>query len=146
SKRSRRGRPAPGADRSAPRRLAAGSQGSDALGRSGRAGTAGWPKGKRVKLFGIVGVLAFVAASFAVGLRLSWTGLRRGGIPESTIGLSFLLAGGIGTLLMLASNGAGAAQALLRAASLGFINLGIAVLGVFNWRAFRPDRTGALLF
>ena len=99
-----------------------------------------------MQLLGIVGVLAFVTASFAVGLRLSWTGLRRGGIPESTIGLSFLLAGGIGTLLMLASNGAGAAQALLRAASLGFINLGIAVLGVFNWRAFRPDRTGALLF
>jgi hypothetical protein len=99
-----------------------------------------------VQLLGLVGILAFVAASFVVGLRLSWTGLRRGGIPESTIGLSFLLAGGIGTLLMVASSGAGTAQALLRAASLGFINLGIAVLGVFNWRVFRPDRTGALLF
>ncbi|HTY17150.1 MAG TPA: hypothetical protein VMH82_05405 [Myxococcota bacterium] len=99
-----------------------------------------------MQVLGLVGILAFAAASFAVGLRLSWTGLRRGGIPESTIGLSFLLAGGIGTLLLIASNGAGAAQALLRAASLGFINLGIAVLGVFNWRVFRPDRTGALLF
>jgi hypothetical protein len=99
-----------------------------------------------VQLLGLIGILAFVAASFVVGGRLSWTGLRRGRLPEATIGVSFLLAGGIGTLLMVVSSGAGTAQVLMRVASNAFIDLGIAVLGIFNWRVFRPDRRGALLF
>ena len=99
-----------------------------------------------MQLLGLVGILAFVAASFVVGGRLSWTGLRRGSVPEATIGVSFLLAGGVGTLLMVVSSGAGTAQALMRVASNAFIDLGIAVLGIFNWRVFRPDRRGALLF
>jgi hypothetical protein len=99
-----------------------------------------------VQLVGLVGILAFVLVSFGVGVRLSWTGLRRGRVPEATIGVSFLLAGGVGTFLMVVSTGASTAQALLRVASNAFIDLGIAVLGIFNWRVFRPDRRGALLF
>lgn len=95
-------------------------------------------------VLGLVGMLAFTAVSFAVGVRLLWLARRTRELPELAIGASFLLAGGLGgTLTVLAGE---RSVALFAVGSL-LVDLGVACLAVFTWRVFRPDAAwGAALF
>jgi hypothetical protein len=93
----------------------------------------------------LLGMSAFALASTVVGLRLLLLSRRTGLLPERMIGLSLFLAGGCGATLLVASGFAGDARWLVATAAIAMINLGVAALGVFTWRVFRPTLVGATL-
>lgn len=96
-------------------------------------------------LLALLGISAFGVVSFVVGLRLVLLSRRTGLLPERLIGTSLFLAGGLGTALLVASGFAGDRRWLVATASVLMINLGVAALGVFTWRVFRPTLLGATL-
>lgn len=96
-------------------------------------------------LLALLGISAFGAVSFVVGLRLVLLSRRTGLMPERLIGISLFLAGGLGTALLVAAGFAGDARWAVSTASVLMINLGVAALGVFTWRVFRPTLLGATL-
>jgi hypothetical protein len=93
----------------------------------------------------LVGQGAFIAASFLLGGRLLRLWQRTGEAAELSIGLSFLLGGGIGYLAWFAlalAAGAGASLDVLRAITLGGLActcLGALANGAGIRRIFRPD-------
>lgn len=104
-----------------------------------------------IELVGLVGLAVFVFASLVVGVRILMLAIRLREFPETTIGLSLLLAGGIGTALSiippLFSGTSEHFQYLCNVTSLVANHLGFALLFLFVWRVFRPrDLWGALLF
>lgn len=96
-------------------------------------------------LLALLGISAFGFVSFAVGLRLVLLSRRTGYLPERLIGTSLFLAGGLGTALLVTSSFAGDGRWLVATISALMINLGVAALGVFTWRVFRPTLLGATL-
>jgi hypothetical protein len=98
-----------------------------------------------MELAALLGMSAFALASFVVGLRLILLSRRTGLLPEKMIGLSLFLAGGCGAILLVASGFAGGARWLVATAAIAAMNLGVAALGVFTWRVFRPTLVGATL-
>ena len=50
-----------------------------------------------LNLVGLFGLVAFVVASLVVGCRILLLALRTRGLPETLIGASLVLAGGLGT-------------------------------------------------
>lgn len=96
-------------------------------------------------LLALLGISAFGVVSFVVGLRLVLLSRRTGLLPERLIGVSLFFAGGLGTGLLVAAGFAGEAGWLVATASVLMINLGVAALGVFTWRVFRPTLFGATL-
>jgi len=98
-----------------------------------------------MELAALLGMSAFALASFVVGLRLILLSRRTGLLPEKMIGLSLFLAGGCGAILLVLSGFAGDARWLVATAAIAMVNLGVAALGVFTWRVFRPTLAGATL-
>lgn len=96
-------------------------------------------------LLALFGITAFGIASTVVGLRLMMLSRRTGLLPERMIGISFFLAGGLGTALLVASSFAGGGRWFVATASVLMINLGVTALGLFTWRVFRPTLLGATL-
>lgn len=101
-------------------------------------------------LLGLLGFVALILASFAVGFRLLRLGARTRQLPELMIGGAFVFAGGIpGVLLLVGDDGGNGSYAdgrLLAAISLSLL-LGVSLLNVFTWRVFRAgERWAALLF
>lgn len=93
----------------------------------------------------LVGLSAFALASLFVGARLLVLSFRTQRLPERLIGLSLFSAGGIGTVLVLLSDIAGGSRATLQTVAAIAIHLGVAALGIFTWRVFRPTFAGATL-
>jgi len=103
------------------------------------------------ELLRILGFGSFLGASAVVGVRLLLLARRTRRLPETALGLAFVLAGTLGyALLFLSAQGAqgGAVLGLpapwLRGAGIGSTALGSAGLWVFTWRVFRPRARWAL--
>src|SRR5262249_8118772 len=100
---------------------------------------------------GLVGLLALLAISafalvrFVIGTRLPLLALRTGRAPERLLGLSLLLAGGLGTAGTIASSFATESKPLVFTITMLLVQSGVAVLGIFTWRVFRPTPFGATL-
>ncbi len=102
-------------------------------------------------LVGLLGLLAFVAASAVVGLRILALAARTRQLPETAIGLSLFLAGGVGTALtvlaVLISELAPHVVQVLNQIAIVVNHIGYGLLFVFVWRVFRPSEVwAALLF
>lgn len=93
----------------------------------------------------LVGLSAFALASLFVGARLLVLSFRTQRLPERLIGLSLFSAGGIGTVLVLLADIVGGSRATLQNVAAIAIHLGVAALGIFTWRVFRPTFAGATL-
>jgi hypothetical protein len=104
---------------------------------------------RRMELVGLVGFAAFTLTSFVVGFRLLAVGWRTGQIPETTIGASFVLGGGLAGLLGLIAARlqvllGSPLQPLLGVSSLA-LQAGVTCLALFTWRVFRPRAPWARL-
>ncbi len=100
-----------------------------------------------IEVFGLFGLVAFVVASLVVGFRVLLLASKTRQLPETTVSLSLILAGGIGTALMvlpLLVDGlsAGATYVVLQVALIAN-HLGFALLYLFVWRVFRPSEAWA---
>lgn len=93
----------------------------------------------------LLGVSAFAVVSLFVGARLLALSIRTRRLPERLLGLSLFSAGGVGTGLVVLSGVASGSRATLQSAGAVAIHLGVAALGVFTWRVFRPGFAGATL-
>jgi cell division protein FtsW (lipid II flippase) len=97
----------------------------------------------------LIATVLSVIASLVLGTRLLRLGMRTREVPELAIGTSFIVAGVIGYVVMLAGSAgqqempAGQAQTLF---DVGFtlIGVGICCLYVFVWRVFHPDDRWAM--
>jgi len=96
-------------------------------------------------LLALFGICAFALSSGIVGIRLLLLSLRTGRMPERLIGLSLLLAGGLGSGGLIAAGLADEPRALILAIAMLSVDCGIAALGAFTWLVFRPTRLGATL-
>jgi hypothetical protein len=96
-------------------------------------------------LVGLVGISAFMLASFAVGGRLLALAVRTRRPPEALVGSSLLIAGGLGSVLVIAAGELPTARVPLLTISTLLVNVGITMLGVFVWCVFRPGPAGAAL-
>lgn len=97
---------------------------------------------------GLIGFSAFVIASLVVGVRLLHLASRTGQLPETTIGLSFLLAGGIGGGLNFAGSlltMPPSTEYVVRTTALAASLSGYALLAFFVWRVFREKEAWALV-
>jgi len=97
--------------------------------------------GRAVDGVGLAGMAAFNAASYAVGVRLLALARRTRGLPETAIGASFLLAGGVAATGGLAARFLApgfAGHALVSGMASLALHGGVAFLIFFVWRVFRP--------
>lgn len=94
-----------------------------------------------------IGIACLIASCAAVGLRLTWLGVRSRLVPELSLGVSYLLFGAVGYPLAAvarASAMAGSPDAGdWLCAALLIQNIGVVAAYVFNWRVFRPGAVGA---
>lgn len=104
-----------------------------------------------IEIVGLVGLVAFVATSLVVGLRILLLATRTKKLPETCVGLSLVLAGGVGLALAVVPD----IQPDLSPDSLfviyelssGLSHVGYVFLYVFVWRVFRPrEKWAAVLF
>jgi hypothetical protein len=100
-----------------------------------------------VEFVGLLGLLAFVVASLVVGGRVFLLAMRTRQLPETSVSLSLILAGGIGMALrvvplLLPDMDEYAAYLFVLAGSVSQ-HLGYAFLYLFVWRVFRPRETWA---
>ncbi len=91
----------------------------------------------------LLATVASLVASCVLGTRLLRLAARTRELPELAIGSSFVLAGVIGYVLMLAGNPAGGAmrpEQAFRIFTIGYaiIGLGVCCVYLFIWRTFRP--------
>ena len=93
----------------------------------------------------LLGICAFAFASGVVGLRLLLLSLRTGLAPERLIGLSLFLAGALGATGLVASGFTEDWRPLVAGLAMLAIDGGIAALGAFTWRVFRPTALGATI-
>ncbi len=104
-----------------------------------------------LELIGLLGLVAFVLASLVVGTRILLLAKRTGGVPETLIGASLVIAGGFGTggsvlPLLWTSLDANSAYVVFQFSSVAS-HVGYALLFFFVWRVFRPtDASAAALF
>ena len=101
-----------------------------------------------LKLVGLLGLMAFVAASLVVGVRILLLARKTRGLPETFMGLSLVLAGAFGTglsvlPLLWTSLSDAASDALMASANITN-HVGYLLLFVFVWRVFRPSEKWAL--
>ena len=103
-------------------------------------------------LLALVGQVAFIGASLALGVKLIALWRRTRQLPELCVGLSFLLSGGLGYLawFLLAVATLKEASPSLRhaiaASGLACSCLGAIANGIGNARIFRPGRVWPLVF
>jgi len=100
-----------------------------------------------IELVSLSGLAAFVVASLVVGARILMLAARTRLLPETTVGSSLFLAGGVGTAMMIAPLlyprfEAGTVYFLYQAGSM-FSHIGFLLLFIFVWRVFRPDEAWA---
>lgn len=104
-----------------------------------------------VELVGLLGLISFVVASLVVGIRILLLAVRTRLLPETTVGLSLVLAGGFGTALTIAPLFAPTLSenvhyVLIELGSASS-HLGFGLLFFFVWRVFHPNEVwAALLF
>ena len=101
-----------------------------------------------IEIVGLLGLVAFVVASLAVGGRVFLLALRTRQLPEMAIALTLILAGGIGTALvvvplLIPDLKIGTAYFFYQAGSASN-HAGFALLFLFVWRVFRPRETWAI--
>lgn len=88
-------------------------------------------------------ILLLVATSVGVGVRLLISWRRTRGLPELLLGGMLLLTVGVGYPgLILSSRGGDWAAPLYVVSNLA-VNAGFALLFLFTWRVFRPERAWA---
>jgi len=96
-----------------------------------------------LEIIAAVGGGAFVLTSFVTGLRLLWLSRTTRQLPEFVLGLGLFLMGGLGyPVMMVAELGSflpDVARAGLVALNQLFGMVGLALVGTFTWRVFRPD-------
>jgi len=96
-----------------------------------------------IELLRILGFGSFLGASAVVGTRLLLLARRTRQLPETALGLAFVLAGTLGWALLFLSAQEDGVMGLpapwLRGAGVLSTALGSAGLWVFTWRVFRPD-------
>jgi len=100
-----------------------------------------------IQLVGLLGLVAFVAASLVVGLRVLVLATRTRQLPELAISMSMLLSGAIGTgllvlPLLVPDPSIEAAYYSFQAGSASN-HIGFALLFLFVWRVFRPREVWA---
>jgi hypothetical protein len=110
-------------------------------------GTTDRPIQRAMQLATAALLAVFLIASLAVGIRLVVLYTRTRRPPELLIGIGILGVGplGMGGLLVAAAldaAGSAAAPATAGTAVLAII-VGLVAAGLFNWRVYRPDSTGA---
>lgn len=94
------------------------------------------------------GLLAFLAVSLVVGVRLLLLARRTRALPELCIGAGFFVGGALGFVPeTLAVNGAlpEAVTPSVLALSNAAVRATAVLTALFTWRVFRPGRTGAAL-
>ena len=102
-------------------------------------------------ILGLLGLLVFVGASLVVGLRILSLARRTRQFPETAIGLSLVLAGGVGTAstvipIFFDALDPGSIE-LFNQFAIVVSHIGYALLYVFVWRVFRPaELWAAVLF
>ncbi|HPG26170.1 MAG TPA: hypothetical protein PLW10_11095 [Myxococcota bacterium] len=101
-----------------------------------------------IDLIALLGLLAFSAASLLVGARLLGLARHTRGLPERLLGLSLMLAGGIGTMVGIAPAflpglDPRVAYATYQLSSI-LCHVGYALLPYFVLRVFRPRTTWAM--
>jgi len=94
-----------------------------------------------VIVFLLLSTIASVVASLVLGIRLLRLALRTRELPELMIGSSFIVAGVIGYLVMLAGNPQSGAVSPEQSATITFVGYGLIGVGVcciylFIWRTF----------
>lgn len=99
--------------------------------------------------FLLLATVASLVASSVLGFRLLRLAARTHEVPELAIGSSFVLAGVIGYVLMLAGNPASGAvtqEQAYRIFTVGYavIGLGVCCVYVFIWRTFRASEWWAV--
>ncbi|HEY8494582.1 MAG TPA: hypothetical protein VIN04_11860 [Myxococcota bacterium] len=103
-------------------------------------------------LLALVGQVAFIGASLALGVKLIALWRRTRQLPELCVGLSFLLSGGLGYLAWFLLGVAMLHEAspqlrhALAASGLACSGLGAIANGIGNARIFRPGRVWPLVF
>jgi hypothetical protein len=109
-------------------------------------GSRGRPEGRKTvqELVSAVAVGVFISASIGVGLRLLHLHRRTGDSPELLLGLMLLIVAGVGYPTAIAAQFAGpvALRPLVIVSNLS-MNAGSALLFVFTWRVFRPEKLWA---
>ena len=97
----------------------------------------------------LAAVLALVAVSIVVGVKVLLLARRTRGFPERVLGVYFLLGGGVGYPLSAVSAVSGEWQAVLAAVSSVFVSGALWLLFVFTARVFyggRGPARGAVVF
>lgn len=98
----------------------------------------------------LIAMGSFLTVCLVVGVRMLLLARRTRELPELTIGVAFLLIGGLGYSLILASRWAQQAAPDWLAWTWGSALLAVDVGGVMmaasTWRIFRPDRIGATIW
>lgn len=101
-----------------------------------------------IEIAGLFGMIAFVATSLAVGIRILLLAARTRLFPETTVGLSLFLAGGVGTALLIAplflKDPEPQTPYLLYQFGTAICHVGYGLLFVFVWRVFRREEKWAL--
>ena len=102
-------------------------------------------------LLGLLGLVAFVLASLVVGTRILLLARRTRGAPETLIGSSLVIAGGLGTggavlPSLWTTLDVETAYVVYQLSSVAS-HVGYGLLFFFVWRVFRPNETwAAVLF
>lgn len=104
-------------------------------------------RGSVIEIVGLFGLLAFVVASLVVGARILMLAARTRLFPETSVGLSLFLSGGVGTALTLTplflpDLGERTSYVVFQIGS-AVNHVGYGLLFTFVWRVFRRDETWA---
>jgi hypothetical protein len=89
----------------------------------------------------LVSALILVATCLVIGVRLLILAARTHELPELLMGISFVLAGAVASVLDVARQLSAESPGLerpLAQASLATLHLGIGCVALFTWRVFRP--------
>lgn len=95
----------------------------------------------------LIAVALFVGGSLLLGLRLLRRGWVTGQLPELLMGISFLVAGGMGGSLQLLAQFPELFPPVFAGAAVAFgrlcIHVGVVCQASFTWLVFRPGSRGA---
>lgn len=102
-----------------------------------------------IEIAGLSGLIAFVVASMVVGARILLLAARTRLFPETAVGLSLFLAGGVGTALLivplfLPESQTQAGYVFYQFGS-AISHVGFGLLFFFVWRVFRREETWAAI-
>lgn len=100
-----------------------------------------------IKLIGLFGIAAFVAASVVVGVRILMLAYRTRGLPETILGTQLVFGGGLGAafaiLPRLVPGVSETATYWFHQSSATLNQIGFVMVGYFVWRVFRPNEAWA---